>query len=76
METTKNNLVDISRLYSLRGYSKKFNVPYATIYGNLTKTLSGRARNPLKFLQISGVDFVYVSSEQEKELLSKVKKSK
>lgn len=63
--------VDVSRLYSMTDYSEKFNVNYHAVYQRLNSTLLGKARNPFVLVPIGGTDFIYVTEEEEKELLKK-----
>lgn len=74
MENDKPNLVDVSRLYTLSKYSEVFGIPYATVYSKFNTSLSGRARNPLEIVKVSGTEMIFVSLEEEKRLKNKMKK--
>lgn len=76
MAENKQNLVDVSRLYTLRTYAEKFGMSYNTVYGRFMSSLNGRAREPFKHVVIAGVDFIEVTEDQEKELLKKSKGGK
>lgn len=69
MEKTKGNLVDVSRLYTLRRYAEMFGVNYSTLYLRYLGTLSGKNKNPLNLVEVSGNSHIYVTIEEEKELL-------
>lgn len=74
MQKENTNLVDVSRLYTLRSFSEKFKIPYGTVYGKYNTSASGRARKPYDIRNVSGIDMIYVSPEFEKELFEKFSK--
>lgn len=65
------NSVDVTRLHTLRSYSEKFGISYHTVYAKYNTSASGRARKPFTLVNISGNDHIYVTVEEEKELLKK-----
>lgn len=76
MAKQNQELVDVTRLYSLRYYSEVFGIPYGTVYSKYNTTVSGRAREPFTLIHVSGTDMIYVSPEEEKKLLGKTKGGK
>lgn len=72
MSELKKNLVDVSRLYTLKKYSETFNIPYHTVYCRYNTSSSGRSRNPFHLVNVSGVDMIFVSEKDEKELRDKM----
>lgn len=76
MSNLKSNVVDVSRLYTLRSYSETFEVPYATLYGRYVNSLCGKTKNPLHIITVNGVDLIFVSEKDEKELRDKMESKK
>lgn len=73
MSELKKNLVDVSRLYTLKKYAEIFQVSYNSVYGRYLNSLVGKSRNPFHLITVNGCDLIFVSEENEKELLSKIK---
>lgn len=76
MEKTKSELVDVSRLHTLKGYAKRFGIPYNSVYSRHMRSLLNRGKEQYDCVTIDGVSFIRVSEEQEKELLKKSKGGK
>lgn len=70
MAKENKNLMDVTRLFTLKAYSKKFNIPYATLYSRCNMP---KSRSRVETIQVNGTDLIYVSPEEEKELLRKMK---
>lgn len=67
----QTNLVDVSRLYTIRAYSETFGVPYNTVYSRCNMI---KSKNKIEITNINGAELIYVTEEQEKELLKNKKK--
>lgn len=76
MENQETNLVDVTRLYTLRHYSETFKIPYGTVYSKFNTSSSGRSKDPFTLVYISGTYMIYVSQEEENLLRAKMKGSK
>lgn len=73
MKKREENLMDVSRLYTLKDFAKTFGHSYGTVYSKYNSTLAGIAKNGFDLRDISDQKMIYVSPEFEKELLSKKK---
>lgn len=66
-----NREYDISRIYSVRRYAEEFNISHNIVYYQVTKTLTGRTKNPLDLIIISGMDFIYITDEEFEQVKNK-----
>lgn len=66
-------MVDITRLYTAKSYSRKFNIPYPTVYAKLVASLSNRTKTPFLIHQIGECSLIFVSPEEEVRVINRLK---
>lgn len=73
MTKLKSNLVDVSRLYTLKAVAEATGNRYTTMYKYYVQTQGGIARKPFDIVEVNGAELIYMSPEKEKDLKREAK---